>query len=83
MIGIKESTVSDYKEWSSVARNDIVLHSIEFFVIYDDFKSNRKISNLIEIKSHVFQIEITVLQIRILLSNFFRQSIIEWVLNGY
>jgi len=54
MIGIKESTVSDYKEWSSVARNDIVLHSIEFFVIYDDFKSNRKISNLIEIKSHVF-----------------------------
>ena len=45
-----------YTEWSFVARNDIVLHTVasNFFVIWDDFKSNHKMSNQIEIKSHVF-----------------------------
>ena len=34
----------------------MILHYIasNFFVIWDDFKSNHKISNQIEIKSHVF-----------------------------
>jgi len=42
------------KKLSSVARNDIVLHGIEFFCDLGWFQTNHKISNQIQIKSHVF-----------------------------
>jgi len=53
-----------YKEWSSFTHNNIVLHSTEnVFVIWNDFKSNHKISNQIQIKS-LFLNQIIVLQIK-------------------
>jgi len=62
MMGIKESTVGPLfcyfntnKEWSSFAHNNIILHSTEnVLVIWNDFKSNHKISNQIQIKSRAF-----------------------------
>jgi len=52
------STIKQWKNGrrrSSITRNNIVL--LKKIVIWNDFKSNHKISNQIQIKSHVFQIK--------------------------
>jgi len=70
-MGIKESTVSPsfcYFNTKNGRRSlKITLYYIQHgkcFVIWNDFKSNHKISNQIQIKSHVFLNQIIVLQIK-------------------